>query len=202
MKRTTVLRLAAGLAVVAPCLLLPRVPAAEEQRKHPVYVGVKVCASCHRGEGMGNQYGKWLLSRHSKAHAMLARPEAPRITRLSGIPQKPRDSAVCLGCHATGTEAEDWEKDDTFRGTDGVQCEMCHGPGSEYMPIEVMRNRKAAMAAGLRMPTRNDCRACHQEKGSHTLVLGKAGFDVDKAWGRISHRSPRVQTLPGAPARP
>ena len=42
----------------------------------PVYVGVKACADCHSGKRMGHQYSKWLLSRHSTAFAVLAKPGA------------------------------------------------------------------------------------------------------------------------------
>ena len=65
------------------------------------------------------------------------------IARLSGIPQEPQEAAICLGCHATASETEDWEKDDTFHREDGVQCEMCHGPGSEYMDESVMMHLQA-----------------------------------------------------------
>ena len=33
--------------------------------KRPVYVGVKACGACHDGASMGNQYSKWLLSKHA-----------------------------------------------------------------------------------------------------------------------------------------
>ncbi len=111
--------------------------------KRPVYVGARVCGQCHAGQGMGNQYSLWLHSKHSLAWSGLARPEAKEIAAISGIRQDPQESAICLGCHAPAGLAEDWEKDDTFQLEDGVQCEACHGPGSEYMDEEVMRNRDA-----------------------------------------------------------
>ena len=77
-------------------------------------------------------------------------PEAKEIARLSGIPLEPRDSSMCLGCHATAADTEEWERDPTFQIEDGVQCERCHGPGSEYMAEEVMRDREAAVKAGTR----------------------------------------------------
>jgi YVTN family beta-propeller protein len=155
---------------------------------------------------MGHQHSRWLLSRHARAYAALAMPEARKIADLSGIPLEPRKSAVCLGCHATAAAAEVWEKDATFRIEDGVQCEKCHGPGSEYMDRDVMVDPKAARAAGLRMPTREDCLGCHQVKGSHTAVLGRPRLDMEKAWQRIAHPTPRVavepQSNPGTEPRP
>ena len=158
--------------------------------KHPVYVGAEACAECHRGAGMGHQHCKWLLSGHARAYASLAKPEAKRIARLSGVPEHPRESPICLGCHATGANAEEWERDETFHIEDGVQCETCHGPGSEYMDLDTMVDPKMARAAGLIMPAKDDCMKCHNAKGSHLAVLEAAGLDIDKAWRQIEHPTP------------
>ncbi|MGO9616520.1 MAG: cytochrome c family protein, partial [Bryobacteraceae bacterium] len=137
------------LCAAAASLLVANWAALYAAPKKPVYVGARVCAGCHSAASMGSQYGKWLLSKHSAAYAVLAKPEGPEIAKLSGLRTLPQDSAICLGCHATAWSAEEWEKDATFHIEDGVQCELCHGPGSEYASIEVMKDRKAAMMAGL-----------------------------------------------------
>lgn len=180
------------LAMLALLMPLPVVLAGEGRRKQPVYVGAKVCAECHQGRGMGYQQCKWALSKHARAYAVLAEPEAQQIARLSGIPQEPQESPMCLGCHATAAHAEDWERDETFHIEDGVQCERCHGPGSEYIDEDVMVNRQAAEAAGLIMPTREDCLGCHNEKGSHVTVHKRPELDVDQAWKEIEHPTPGV----------
>jgi YVTN family beta-propeller protein len=140
---------------------------------------------------MGFQHCRWIDSKHASAYASLAKPEAKDIAYLSGIPQHPQKSSLCLGCHSTAFDAEDWEMDPTFHQEDGVQCELCHGPGSEYMAPEVMTNPRAARAAGLKMPTREDCMNFHREKGSHTAVHGRPPFDLEKGWKAISHHTPR-----------
>ncbi|MCC6862991.1 MAG: beta-propeller fold lactonase family protein [Bryobacterales bacterium] len=165
--------------------------------KKPVYVGARVCGSCHAGKGMGNQYSRWLHSRHAMAYAALAKPEAAQIATISGLRQKPQEAPICLGCHATAFDVEEWQKDDTFHMEDGVQCEMCHGPGSEYMTESVMRNREEAMKAGLRIPTQDDCMNCHIEKGSHVAVLHTPLVDIRKAWAAIAHPTPE-NAKPGA----
>ena len=103
-------------------VFVPVLRAAEGQRKHPVYVGAKVCATCHQGKDMGHQFSRWLESKHATAYAVLAKPESKKIAELSGIPQEPQESPMCLGCHATGAHVEAWEKDETFFTEDGVQC--------------------------------------------------------------------------------
>ncbi|MHB8899937.1 MAG: multiheme c-type cytochrome [Thermoguttaceae bacterium] len=169
----------------------PRPAGAADAYRQPVYVGVKVCAECHEGDAMGNQLTAWLHSRHAKAYTSLSRPEARQIARWSGIPMEPQESAMCLGCHATATEAEPWERDETFSIKEGVQCEKCHGAGSEYMDLEVMIDPKASRAAGLKMPTQEDCLNCHAEKGSHRIVLGPNSYDLEKAWQAIAHPTPK-----------
>jgi len=99
-------------------------------QKHAVYVGAQTCGRCHHGQAQGNQHSLWRNGKHALAYAALAKPEAKRIAELSGIPQEPQEAPICLGCHATAADTEDWEKEDTFRIEDGVQCELCHGAGS------------------------------------------------------------------------
>jgi YVTN family beta-propeller protein len=179
-----ILLLAAALAGV------PGAAGAQAQ-KQPVYVGSRACARCHEGKASGNQYSHWLITAHSKAWASLATPEARAMGRLSGIGDEPEKAPICLGCHATAADSEPWERDAGFRLEDGVQCENCHGPGSEYMDEKVMRDPEAARRAGLRKLTRRDCAVCHYVKGSHTAVHRKPPLDVDAAWRALAHPMPQ-----------
>ncbi|MBN2129449.1 MAG: hypothetical protein JW741_08125 [Sedimentisphaerales bacterium] len=159
-------------------------------QEETVYVGARVCGNCHAGPGMGYQFALWLNSRHSQAYAALAQPAAKEIAQLSGIREEPQEAFTCLGCHSSGAQAEEWQKDETFRLEDGVQCESCHGPGSEYMAMDVMRDRAAAMQAGLRMPNEEACMRCHLVKGTHVAVLGSPAFDVAEGMAQIAHPQP------------
>jgi YVTN family beta-propeller protein len=172
---------AAAALVAAGLFTMPAAP------KKPVYVGVRVCAGCHTGEKIGNQYNKWLHSKHSQAYAVLAKPDGLEMTKLSGLRTPPQESAICLGCHATGWHAEEWQKDESFHIDDGVQCEGCHGPGSEYASLEVMKDKQAAMKAGLLMPDREYCINCHIEKGSHIAVTKRPPVDVMNGWDLLLH---------------
>ena len=125
------------------------VTATEPAPRPAVYVGARVCAACHEGRQQGDQMSRWLLSKHSRAYAVLARPESKQIAELSGVPLEPQRSTMCLGCHATGTFAEASEKDDTFFAEDGVQCEMCHGPGSEHAEAQAAMDAAAVARGGM-----------------------------------------------------
>jgi YVTN family beta-propeller protein len=171
--------------------------------RHPVYVGVEVCTNCHAGTGAGHQFSLWRASAHADAYACLWSPVAKRIAELSGIPEEPQEAPMCLGCHATAYDAEEWEMEETFHLEDGVQCEMCHGPGSEYMPMEVMMNPQEAMMRGLRMPSTRDCMTCHMVKGSHVAFLGSANFDPMQGMKMIEHKiAEKGATAMGAGNKP
>ena len=129
------------------------------------------------------------------------------MARLSGISDEPEEAPVCLGCHATAAEAEAWERDPGFRIEDGVQCEKCHGPGSEYMAEDVMRDREKSQRAGLRKLGVRDCAVCHYAKGSHDAVHRRPPIDVEAAWKRLAHpvpenRQARTSPREDAPAPP
>jgi hypothetical protein len=181
--------------------------------KDPIFIGAKACGTCHDGPKMGHQYAKWRLSAHARAYAALALPESREIARLSGITEEPSKSRMCLGCHATASDtedwekansfgSEDWEKTDGFHIEDGMQCEACHGAGSEYASADIMKDRAKAMAQGLRMSNKDDCLLCHRAKGSHDTVLKR------KPTGRRRPRRQRqllrrvLQSSPESASRP
>jgi nitrate/TMAO reductase-like tetraheme cytochrome c subunit len=96
------------------------------------YIGAAKCKMCHK-----LQYESWSGLDHAKAFEQL----------------KPEDqgNAECLKCHATGGSAD----------LPGVQCEACHGPGSDYKSMKVMKDVDAAVAAGLVIPNEQTCLGCH-----------------------------------------
>ncbi len=156
-------------------------PPASAQPRRPVYVGAKICATCHDGQNMGHQTTHWLNTRHAQAYASLAKPEARAIASISGVPIEPQKSPLCLGCHATGVEAEGWEKDETFSIRDGVQCEKCHGPGSEHVDSwSAANDPKADNRIRLTSPVGSDCMKCHKEKPSHTRSLAQRSHQSDR----------------------
>jgi YVTN family beta-propeller protein len=164
-----------------------------------VYIGAATCGQCHHDNSGRNQFNRWYRTAHASAYATLPLAVSEQIAKLSGIEEDAWHSPVCLGCHATASDSESWEQDHTFYPQDGIQCEFCHGPGSEYADADIMGDRTKALNAGLRLPGADFCRRCHLEKGSHTAVIKVAPFDVDKALQTIAHQGrggPLEITLP------
>jgi len=42
-----------------------------------------------------------------------------------------------------------------------VQCEACHGAGSDYKKMSIMKDREKAVANGLEIPSQATCNGCH-----------------------------------------
>ena len=196
----------AMLALVVAALPLTVSAAYEGNGKEPIYLGAEACGKCHDGPQMGHQFSKWRLTPHAKAYAALSMPEAKEITKLSGITEEPHKAKMCLGCHATASEEEDWQRGEEFHLEDGLQCEACHGPGSEYATEEIMKDKSRAMANGLRIYTRENCMICHRAKGSHEAVLKRKPFNLDYALLTIAHpipkEKPAVVATPEEPKSP
>ena len=156
------------------------------------YVGVKVCAMCHRTPKNGEQFQKWEASKHSQAFKVLLTPEAAKIAEAKGIKGKPSEAAECLECHVTAYDAPAAMLGPKFDKTDGVQCETCHGAGKDYMKMNIMKDQKLAVANGLVLLSVKDgsaekkCETCHNKK-SPTFK----SFDFSKMWPQIAHPVPQ-----------
>jgi hypothetical protein len=161
---------------------------AQEKEKEAThqYIGVKKCSMCHKSEAKGNQFGKWSESAHAKAFEVLASEKALAVAKEKGLAKPPQESPECLKCHVTGAGKPAEAFAATFVKEDGVGCESCHGPGSDYMSMKVMKDPAAAKAAGLWMPDAKTCTGCHNEE-SPTFK----GFDYEKYLAKVAHPNPK-----------
>ena len=147
------------------------------------YIGVEKCIMCHKSEKSGNQALVWKQSRHAEAYNTLLTPRADSIAKSRGFATPAKDAAECLACHTmASTKVEDQKM--------GVQCEACHGPGSAYKSLSVMKNKAQAIAAGLtkyedKAAIEKQCRSCHNEKSPSFK-----GFNFDERWAQIKHATP------------
>jgi mono/diheme cytochrome c family protein len=69
----------------------------------------------------------------------------------------------------------------------GIQCEACHGAGSDYKKMSVMKDKAAAIAAGLVMPDAKVCANCHNEKAPGKLGATAKDFDFAKMKEKGAH---------------
>ena len=131
----------------------------------PHYIGSDKCAKmCHNSEKKGNQYKIWQKGLHAKAYATLARDTSKIVAKSVGVTGDPQKAPECLRCHVTAFNAKKELVDTTCTYADGVGCEGCHGPGSEYRKIANMKDHKLAMAAGLLEQNEALCIKCHNKE--------------------------------------
>ena len=152
------------------------------------YVGVKMCSMCHKIEKTGNQFGVWQKSKHAEAYKTLTGAKAAEIAKAKGI-KNAAEAPECLQCHGA-VDAKLAEK--TFDVKDGVQCEVCHGAGSAYKSMTIMKDKAKSIAAGLNeykdmAAVEALCKTCHNEKSP----THKA-FKFEEMWGKIKHMVPKA----------
>ena len=169
---------------LAVCLVLVSGLLLAQTAEPPKYTGPGSCASpsCHGGVQVRtatsvqqNEYSTWVVQdKHAHAFAVLTNPVATRMAKILGI-DKADAAPKCLGCHALSPPEADRAR--TFDSTDGVSCESCHGPASNWLGPHTTRGwtHERSIAAGmrdLRDPVRRaeNCLTCH---------LGSADKAVD-----------------------
>jgi len=65
----------------------------------------------------------------------------------------------CKICHKV--QFASWAQNPHAKRTPPLDCEGCHGPGSEYKSLAVMKDPVKARAAGMVIPTATFCARCH-----------------------------------------
>ena len=150
------------------------------------YIGTKKCKMCHNSEAQGKQFPIWETSAHAKAYQVLGTEEAKPIAAKAGVQGNPQESDQCLKCHVTAFGVDAALIQASFVREEGIQCEACHGPGSNYYKKSVMENKELAVKSGLIIPDETTCKQCHNEK-SPTFK----GFDYKVYFAKIAHPVPQ-----------
>jgi len=149
------------------------------------YIGVAKCKMCHNTEKSGFQYKIWSESRHAKALTSLSSPKSLEYAKANGIADPTKDQK-CLKCHST-YNAVNKDKIETLTATEGVSCESCHGPGSAYKAMNIMKSRELSAKNGLILPNKEVCEKCHNKENPFYKP-----FNFDEAKKKIAHPVPKV----------
>jgi len=144
------------------------------------YVGPGSCSAtaCHGSvqakretKVLQNEYSTWVLQdKHAKAWNVLNNQVSQRIAKILGEKSLGAADAAhapkCLACHALYVPES--EKARAFDVNDGVSCESCHGPSSDWLGPHTARDwpHEKSVAMGmydtknLRLRTEK-CLTCH-----------------------------------------
>lgn len=121
---------------------------------------------------------QWLnrnIDRHSRAYATLTTEGGKQIARYMGIDGTQSDK--CLACHAPPAKLAPGS---SYKKSDGVTCEACHGPAQEWLQAHIERDwnqKKSSYYARGFYDNSNfklraeRCAACHTEI-DHEIVAG------------------------------
>ena len=160
-----------------------------KEKKKPQYIGVEKCAKlCHKSKKQGEQYSKWQESKHAKAFISLASPVAEEFLKEAGGEGKPQENEMCLACHSTGHGRDTTDFKETFKVEEGITCEGCHGPGSAYRSISIMKDQEKFLANGGIVPKKENCLKCHENKVHHVRQ-----FRFDEWYEIIAHEIPEKE---------
>ena len=156
------------LTLAAVCVFLTNLLAQEF-----TYVGSTKCKICHRTEAQGQQFPIWEGTGHAKSFTTLSSDAAKALA--ADAPE----NSECLKCHGSLADFK----------AEGVTCEVCHGPGSAYKSMSVMKDHDGSVAKGMTDFASPDnikkkCAGCH-ENNPHDKP-----FDFDAAWAKIKHLKP------------
>jgi hypothetical protein len=173
-----------SLLLVAPYLLSQD---KDDAKKHS-FVGAETCGMCHKTEKQGDQLGIWKQTKHAQAYNTLTTPMADSIAQAKGFKTKAVETKECLECHVSGLDVDKSLLGAKFKMEDGVQCETCHGPGSDYKAMAIMKDKEKAVANGLMMYDNIEtlCVKCHNDKSPTFTSL-----DVKAMWEKIKHPIPK-----------
>ncbi len=177
-----------------------------EAQAAPAFIGVKGCGKCHKKKKDGEQLGIWQKTDHAKAFKTLASKEAKEKAQEFGVKGNPQKAEACLVCHTAGygEPAKRFKK--RFKVSDGVQCESCHGAGSDYRKKKIMKkitkergkdkkgDSPTAKAKGLVFPNEKTCQRCHAKqiefKGKVYKNPSYKPFDFKEKFKKIEHPKP------------
>ena len=176
--------LVSSIIVLTAYLILPAQLSAQPYS----YEGTAVCGMCHKTEKSGNQLKIWQDSKHAQAFKALQTPAADKVAAGKGFKTKAAETKESLKCHVSGYGIDKALVGAKFKVEDGVQCETCHGPGSAYKNMAIMKNKPEAQKKGLMVhaDAAKFCTTCHNAESPFFKA-----FKYDEMWKKIAHPTPK-----------
>jgi len=158
----------------------------EARNPPPQYVGPGSCSAsaCHGSiqprnttRVLQNEYSTWITAdKHAHAYKALTEPLGKQIGVVLKLGESPEKAQRCLVCHALSVTPNEHARE--FDIAEGVSCESCHGPASQWLEPHIHPDADhRTLVARLHLYDNKDlalraerCLTCH---------LGAPGMTVD-----------------------
>ena len=166
------------------------------------YVGNQKCKKCHI-----KQHRSWEKTRMAKALEIL-KPGNNKEQKEKFALDVGKDYTTdekCVKCHTVGygkpggyatPDPQDEKAVRKAKELEGVGCESCHGPGSEYIKVfeEILKSKRKykveeLYAIGLRKPDEATCKTCHNEESPSVNPGDLFDYEKRKDTGIHEHES-------------
>jgi len=177
-----------AIVFIAVCVALSVAFVLADEDAKPKYVGTKACKGCHGKDNIGNQYKIWSEGPHAKTYTELGEKAAKDVAEKAGVKDDPQKAKECLVCHVTAYGVDKEQLDSGYSAEEGVTCEACHGPGSEYKKTHIKKKDDAKKQGFVAKPDEKSCKVCHNEK-SPTYKE----FKFDEKVKKIAHPNPKKE---------
>ena len=159
------------LGLFVPLLLVAQVWGEKKDdapKAKPTYLGAKSCKPCHI-----KMHRSWAKMKHAQAWENL-----PKEFRAPD--KKDAKGRACISCHVTGYgQAGGFVNAIESKHLLGVQCEVCHGPGSQHKAaVKALpkANRKFPAGADKFIQLKpTNCADCHNPHVSYAKKYGPKG---------------------------
>jgi hypothetical protein len=158
----------------------------------PSYVGATKCRACHL-----KQFTSWQRTRMALSFDLLKPGVKSAEKKAAGLNPTVdyTTDATCLPCHTTGyLQPGGFVSVKATPNLVGIQCESCHGPGSDYlakgkMTIDNKEYKRAELvAASLVVPRAETCTTiCHNDKSPFVKAGYVFDFEARKTAGTHEH---------------
>lgn len=169
-------------------ILLAFAGVASAQERPLQYVGAGSCSAsaCHNAKltqgTTGGEHAFWITrDPHAKAYEILFEPRSREIQRKLDRKTPAHEDAQCLKCHvAPAYDDREPPVQARYFKTDGVSCESCHGPASEWISVHHLDAWQLRSVAEKKKLGMNDTRSLGgRAQVCVTCHVGAPGVEVN-----------------------
>jgi hypothetical protein len=180
----------------APAGIFPAGPVDYGEKQTPTlmkgpwqYQGAGACRDCHMKPTGDFHLGAsqvWEHHVHSSAYQTLKREYTREIARRTRGIDDPINDWRCVKCHTTAFGADESQIGEGYSNEQGVTCEVCHGPSSEYANVDHGPDVPNREAMGFRIlkdltGRREVCTSCHNPASPTYVPFNLREFSRDIA---------------------